>query len=142
MRRTSFLLASLLTLGLVACGGEDRLSREEFVEQADAICKEGNEELDRLGDELVAEGEQPTEEDLEEFIDQAVANVRGQLDEIEELSPPEDMEADVEELVDTARGELDDLEEAGPDAFTTGENPFEEANAQAAELGLEECAAD
>ncbi|MDQ3916526.1 MAG: hypothetical protein M3323_14545 [Actinomycetota bacterium] len=41
--------------------------------------------------------------------------------------------------IETARGELQDLEDAGADAITSGENPFEESNEKARELGLDEC---
>ncbi|MDQ3981092.1 MAG: hypothetical protein M3271_00250 [Actinomycetota bacterium] len=143
MRRYDAILLSLLIpLGLSACGGDDRLSEEEFVEKANAICAEGNEELDRVADELAGGGEQPSDEDLQEFVDTAVANIGGQLDEIEELSPPEDMEADVEDLLETGRSELADLEDAGVDALQSGENPFVESNAKAGDLGLTECAAE
>ncbi len=131
-------LSLLLVLAAAGCSGEDRLSEEEFVKQANAICAEGNEELESAADELVEDGE-PTEEDLEGLIDTAIDNVSAQLDEIEDLSPPEDMEADVEDLLETARSELQDLQDAGADAFTSGGNPFEESNEKARDLGLDEC---
>lgn len=137
-RRIVISLSLLLALVAAGCAGDDRLSKEEFVEQANAICEKGNDALEAAADELVQDGE-PSEEDLEDLIDTAVENVGSQLDEIEELSPPEDMEEDVEDLIETAREELQDLEEAGSEAFTSGGNPFEESNEKARELGLEEC---
>ncbi|HEV2755234.1 MAG TPA: hypothetical protein VG318_05595 [Actinomycetota bacterium] len=131
-------LSLLLLLAAAGCSGEDRLSEEEFVEQANAICAEGNEELESAADELV-EGGDPSEEDLEGLIDTAIDNVSAQLNGIEDLSPPEDMEADVEDLLETARAELQDLEDAGAEAFTSGEPPFEESNQKARDLGLDEC---
>jgi hypothetical protein len=137
-RRHLITLSLLLPVAAAGCSGDDRLSEEEFVKQANAICEEGNQELESAADELVEDGE-PSQEDLESLIDTAVDNVSAQLDEIEQLSPPEDMEGDVEDLIETARGELQDLQDAGADAFTSGANPFEESNAQARELGLDEC---
>jgi hypothetical protein len=143
MRRyVAILLSLLVPLGVTGCGGDDALTEEEFVEQANAICAEGNDELEEAASELTEGGEQPSEEDLQELIDTAVANIEGQLDEIEELSPPEDMEADVEDLLETGRSELADLEEAGTDSLESGENPFTGSNAKAEELGLTDCADD
>ena len=146
MRRASAILLSLLfALGGTACNSgsdENRLTEEQFVSQANAICTEGNAAIDEAVDEMVADGGSPSDEEAQELIDLILTNVRGQLDDIEELSPPEDLEADVDELISSARGEADALEEAGVAAIETGEPPFEESNAKAGELGLDACAED
>lgn len=147
MRRASAILLSLLfALGGVACSSgsdEDRLTEEEFVSQANAICTEGNAAIDEAVEEMVAEaGGSPSDVESQELLDVILTNVRGQLDDIEALSPPEDLEGDVEDLISTAREEADALEDAGVDSIESGETPFEESNAKAEELGLEACAED
>jgi hypothetical protein len=132
----------VLGLGLAACGDdEERLSQDEFVEQGQAICREGNEEIEALFADL-PQDEIPTEEELEPLFDDFVSNVRGQIDDIDELSPPEDIEDDVDAFVSDARDALDEVEDGGAEALLQeeGEDPFAEVNEQAAELGLSECA--
>lgn len=146
MRRTSAILLSLsFALGGVACSSgsdEERLTEEEFVSQANAICTEGNAAIDEVVEEMVAGGGAPSDEEAQKLLEVILTNVRGQLDDIEELSPPEDLEDDVDDLISSARDEADALEEAGVAAIESGEPPFAESNAKAGELGLEACAED
>ena len=146
------LLAVVATAVLLAagCGGDDdggggeRLTREEFVTQGNAICAAGNERLDAMFEELF-----PTEEDFadpdkqEEAKDNFVEDIQGQIDDVGELEPPEDMEADVEEFLDTAQEALDQVEEmSAEEFFGLEEDPFAEVSEQAEALGLTECADD
>lgn len=146
MRRASATLLSLLfALGGIGCSSgsdEDRLTEEEFVSQANAICTDGNAAIEEAIDEMVADGGSPSDEEAEELLDVILTNVRGQLDDIEELSPPEDLEGDVDDLLATARDEADALEDAGIAAIESGEPPFTESNEKAEALGLEACAED
>ncbi len=79
-----------LTLVLVAaCGGDDRLSREEYLARADAICTKYEEKLAELGrprsfEEAVAIG------------DEAIPLLRDGVDELKELEPPKELEARVD----------------------------------------------
>lgn len=141
MRRHLVIPFCLLLLAGAACSGDDTLSEEEFLKQANAICAEGNSELEAAADEVI-EGGDPSQEELEGLIDTAVDNVGAQLDEIEDLAAPEDLQGDVDDLIETARGELEKLEETGAEAFTSGEAPFAESNAKAEEIGLDDCADD
>ncbi len=141
MRRFVQLVAMLAVSGLIlaACGGDDdALSEEEFLEQGNAICAAGNERLEEAGAGF--SGEQPSPEELEAFLEILIDDVRGQLDDIEALSPPEELEEDVDELIESARGTIAEVEDAGPDALLSPEDPFAEENAMADEIGLTECA--
>lgn len=139
-------VALFAATALAACGdddaGGDRLSAEEWVEQAEAICQEADDDAEELfaelDDDIDAEafGEFATEELL--------PRVRQQIEDIGDLNPPEELEDDVEELLDTVRRVLDEVEEQAEDdpevLFNSDADPFEEVNELSAELGLVACA--
>jgi hypothetical protein len=130
-----------MTLALVACdGGEERLTEEEFISQANEACTEGNEEIQEAAGEIGASGQQPSEDQLEEFVGTIVDAIQGQIDDIEELNPPEDLEQDVDAMVEELQSSLDDLEGQGAAALQSQENPFADANEMAGDLGLTVCA--
>ena len=135
------LLGMTLTLTMAACdGGGERLTEEEFVSAANEACTEGNEEIQAAADEIGSSGQQPTEDQLEGFVDSIVDAIQGQIDDIDELNPPEDMEEDVDALVAELQSSLDALEEQGAEALRSEENPFTDANEIAGDLGLTVCA--
>lgn len=65
--------ASLAALAVSACGGDGALSKGEFIEQADDICEDIDEQIEDLGqpedregfEELVEEGTEITDDGLE-----------------------------------------------------------------------------
>ena len=146
IRRIATISAPLLLFVTVGCSDdEDRLSEEEFLEQGNAICAEGNDALDEAFEELeVGPDGQPSQEDVVAlFEDVLIPNVTEQLDELDALSPPEELEADVDALVEDGEAALDEISELieeDPEGFFEGEDPFEAVNAKAGELGLTECA--
>jgi hypothetical protein len=85
-RKVAAIVAAVLALGAAGCGGgdgggEDSLTRAEFVKQADAVCK-------RAQTLPAAEGERPT---LVEFGERTLASRRTMLARLEQLEPPEQM---------------------------------------------------
>jgi hypothetical protein len=143
MRRS--LWVSLITVSglvLASCGGQ-RLSREEFLQQGNQICSEGNARLDAAAEETfgdLTQDEKPSTEQLASFHTTLVSDVQGQIDDIAELKPPEELEADVDNLLQRAQGALDQVEQAGPQALLSEEDPFAEVNRLAGDIGLTECA--
>jgi hypothetical protein len=143
MLRRTMVAVALLTAGVLVAAGcgddEERLTEEEFLEQGNTACAEGNEEIEALFAEL-PQDEVPTEEQIEPLFDDLVDAVRGQVDAIDELSPPEELEDDVDQLVSDARDALEEIEDGGPSSLLSEDDPFAEVNEQAADLGLTECA--
>jgi hypothetical protein len=130
-------------LFLVSCGGGERLSREEFISQANAICSEGNAKIDAAAEEAfggLGPDERPSDEQLQGFYDTLVPEIQGQLDAIGGLNPPEDLEADVDNLLQVARSSLDRIKDGGPQVLLSEQDPFAEANQLAADIGLTACA--
>jgi hypothetical protein len=136
MRRLVVLVA-VAGLVFVGCGGDDeeRLSSAEFKTQANEICTEGSKELEeaakKFGDE------QPTDEELEQFLEEDFKpNINQQLDDLEELAPPEDVEEEFDEVIADARKILNGLD---ADDMTSEDDPFDEVNGRLNELGLNSC---
>jgi hypothetical protein len=139
--------STALTVG-AGCGGDggDRLSREELVSEADAICAEYEAELGALAEpESLA--------DFERLVQDAKPIVENGIESLQALNPPEDLEDEFEEWI--SRNEenvaaIEDLQEAVADrdeqriqeiVRQIDENE-QEADELAAEIGLEDCASD
>jgi hypothetical protein len=116
MERLLILAIVLLaaSLGVVAgCGGEERLSREEFSERLQSIDQRGGERWGRLAQRaadlkpdqpIPADVEQPMRE-LVEFQRQAAAELAG-------LNPPDEAQEEVEKLIAALRGRTEIFERA------------------------------
>lgn len=138
-------VSALLLLGAGCGDDEDRLSTEEFLEQGNAICEEGNEALDAAAEAIFGDEEPDVEAARAFFEDDVIPNVQGQIDDLRDLNPPEDLEDAVDELLDDGEAALDTLAatvEADPESIFSGEDPFADVNAQAEEIGLTACADD
>jgi hypothetical protein len=128
---------------LAGCGGEERLTKPEFVRQANAICAKYERRLDAIP--------QPRElRDVQSYIDRGVPLAKGELAELEELRPPERDEPAVERLLAQVEATISELERLGEaaaardrEAAQAAAARVEEAGARAAKLardyGLDEC---
>ncbi len=85
----------------VGCSGDDAPTQEEYVAQADEICREADEALDAVIEDSFGT-EQPSREEIAEFTtDEAVPNLEAQLEELRALTPPEGDEDTVNEIYDS-----------------------------------------
>lgn len=145
MRR--LLPVSLLLAGAVlACGGDDALSKEEFIAQGDAVC----EDFEQQGSDLEA----PTNiEEVPDYIDRAIAIATTTRENFGELSPPddgEDVHAALVEALDRGIAGLEEAKAAAEDrmdqgvidGLTEAGEAVEAANEQAREYGFEVCGGD
>lgn len=137
-------LVPAMMLGGVACGDdEETLTTEEFLDQGNAICETGTTEIDAAGEELFSAGEEPTPEQQTAFVEDTLAPlIQDQIDGIEELNPPEDLEDDVDQMLADVQTVLDGITDDPESLFGAEEDPFAEVNAQATEIGLTACAGD
>lgn len=148
MRASSVAVALMVVAvaSAAACGGGgggDRLTQEEYIAQADAICKDASDRIDALA-------EPQTKEETIEYLQEGRAIGEDQLASLRELSPPESIEARVEEaygLIEDQLALTEDLEQAVEDEdvaridelVAEGEAIDQQANAIAQEIGLQEC---
>lgn len=141
-------VASTMLLGAAACGGGggDRLSREELVEQGDAICVDF--------ENRVEEVQEPQDEgDIARYIDEVRPIVEEGADELDDLNPPEDLEDDYNRWIELNREGLDSFDELSSAAEEGDEQRMQEITADldgkqaeadrlAESIGFEECGAD
>jgi len=145
--RVNGLLAGALLGGILigACGsGEDRLTREEFVAQANAVCTASNQRVEQAAAaafSTLAEGQQPSREEMQAFIDILTTEVEDQLSDLRALAPPEDMQAQIDALLAEVQRALDEIKTKEPEqVLLSGEDPFAEASRLAGAAGLDACA--
>lgn len=163
MRRLWLLvpLAALLALA-AGCGGDGgggRLTKEELITQADAICREYDAKIEaeaRNLPQVDPTAANTSDEDLRKFgegIPKIVGIARDQVSELRDLSPPEDFEAGYEETMDELDEAIDELDEAGEamrdldrdgvkSHLAASEAKSDEADERAREYGFKECGSE
>jgi hypothetical protein len=146
-------LAGLAVLGAAALiagcgGGSDSLSADEFREQADAICAEGDEATDALTAPTTPDQVLP-------FLRTGLPITDEQRERIAALDPPDELQATFDEAQELNQQRRDLVQQA-VDRIEAGEDPEAvlreldpqldqlqaEARAKARELGLAVCGAD
>jgi hypothetical protein len=148
---TAAVAAAVLAALVAGCGGGDEttdetatLTKAEFLKQGNAICAEGNKEIEEGFEEFEEENglqnKQPTKAQLKEAIETIVLPaVSGQVEGIEQLGAPSGEEAKVEAITEAA-GEAVEKGEEDPASLTSEKaDPFARANKLANEYGLVKC---
>jgi hypothetical protein len=156
----------LLAMVAVACGDDDSdaLTKEDYIEQANAICAATNEEIDPLVEEFFGETFADVPQDtppgdvptiilaFDEFFDDVLTPAfEDQMEQLSALSPPEEdaemldqMFDDLEAGLAVVNATLDDAVAGDPaaiEAFSSGasEEQLNEANTAGREYGLTVC---
>lgn len=147
MRGALAVSVGVLALVVAGCGGSggggDRLSKEEFQSQANAIC-------DKYQKQLGALPEPQSIDDLPDAVSQALALIDRQIEEIGNLNPPQELQDDFDammEQADKTRDAANDLSQAAKDrdeqgiqdAIDQGQAASKEADKFASNLGLDAC---
>jgi hypothetical protein len=135
---------------LAGCGGGgdggERLSKDEWIEEADAICARADEEVGALT-------EPSTLDEIPEFTESASEISREALADLRALQPPEEDQATVDEMLDLVEQQIELGEQIGEAArdgdqeevqrLAAEAEPLEgEANEKARQYGLEDCGED
>lgn len=130
---------ALVVFGACSSG----LSKEEYIEQADAICAEADAKTQDIAPPKSAA-------ELEDFVNQAEEVTAKLLADLRELEPPEEGRETVEQMlkkIEEAMGYLPEIEEAARSRDTQQltavaqqlQSAASEANRLAQEYGLEKC---
>jgi hypothetical protein len=149
------MLGCVVAAGLIAagCGSDDNgnddsssstsgtgtdttasLSKAQWIEQADAICKESNDTI-----EAGSPGNDATSQEVDAYVtDTIVPAVQSQLDDIRALGTPTEEGDQADAIIQEAQTALDQLK-SDPTALSKGQDPFADANADAQAFGLKEC---
>lgn len=149
-KRAQVLAALIIAVALLAssCGGEERLSRSEYIAQGDAICTRTNEKFEQVFQDIP--GPQAKPEQIQTFLTRVVPIVEEIITGFEGLSPPEDLQDEQDEAVAELRKARDAIREASedPNKATTffqqaeEQDPLERANVIAREVGFKVCGAE
>jgi len=140
-------------IAMFGCGGgggsdtavaESSISKSQYVKQAEAVCKKGNEEMEADFAAFVREKEDvktPHESDYVELLEKVVApNVSTEVDELQELDVPQGDASKVEAIL-SAREESLTIAENEPKALIeNSKKVFGKASSLAGEYGLDDCA--
>ena len=127
-------------------GGGDRLSQEEFQQQADAICEKYDKKIQALGSP-----QSPA--DIPAYVQKGVPLLRQGIAELRALNPPADVEDNYNRMLDEtanaipAAEKLADAAEkndaaAVQDAIKEGQQADDVSDELATKLKLDRCAAD
>ncbi len=158
-KRLIVLLAGVLALAIAAagCGSSDdstdtdtasvdvTITKKQLIAQGDAICKQGNEEIeegfDRYAEENdIPKDQEPSDEQGVEIVETVlVPNLTTQAELIRGLGAPEGDEEQVEELVDSLDEAIETAEDDPEALFNEDTDPFGDVNGQAQEYGFSEC---
>jgi len=120
------------------------LTKAEFIKQGDAICEQGNDQLEDEADEFAEDNDvdtsNPTEEQQEEVIVTVVGPaLQSQADELSGLGAPEGEEDKVTAIVEALEAGAQELEDDPGSLLESGAEPLEEANKLATEFGFKTC---
>lgn len=153
-KRVIALLAALTALALIVagCGSSggstdttSSLTKAEFVKKGNAICAEGNEEIEEGVEKFAKEHginqkQPPTKaqytEVAEEVLLPAVSN---QVEGIRGLGLPSEGEEEADKVLKAAEKGIEEAEEDPSSLATEGGGPFAEANKLARKFGLTKC---
>jgi len=127
-------------------GGGDRLSQEEFRQQANAICEKYDKKIQALGSP-----QSPA--DIPAYVQKGIPLLRQGIAELRALNPPADVEDDYNRMMDAtakaipAAEKLADAAEkndaaAVQDAIKEGQQADDASDELAAKLKLDRCAAE
>ncbi len=154
-RNLTSLAACALAIGLIAagCGSSNdnststsSLTKAQWIAKADAICQQGNQEINTAGKQLFGNQQAPpSQADQEKFAsDTLVPNIQKQIDDIRALGAPSGDEDQVNAILDAAQKGVDQAK-ANPSLLTeqgSGQDPFAGANKLATQYGMKVCGQD
>jgi hypothetical protein len=140
-------LAAVTALVVAGCGGggddstsTSSLAKPAWIAKADAICKQGNQEIEQAANEQFGkQDQQPTDEQIQQFATQtALPSTQSQVDKIKALGAPSGDEDQVNHILDTVQADIDKAKSAGHIENST----FADGNALAKQYGLKVCGQD
>ena len=145
MRVSAAALVGVFVLLATGCGGGGgaRLSEQEFQTQANAICAKYEKQLKAIGSPASIE-------EIPALVDQALAILDKEIEEVSALNPPEELQSDFDEMLaatdrtKAAAAHLSEAAKAGDQAavqkaLEEGNAASKDADELAANLGLDDC---
>ena len=152
-KRVIVLFAGVMAIAAVAagCGSSDddstetALTKQQFIAQADAICKQGNKEIEE-GFESFAEendipkNQEPNKAQGKELVETVlVPSIDSQSEEIRALGAPRGDEDEISAMLDSLDEAVEEAEEDPEALFAAKSDPFGKPNELAQNYGLKVC---
>lgn len=125
--------------------GSSSLTKAELIKQGDAICKQGNEDVEGEANEFAKENgidvNKPSTSEQEEVVSEVIGPaIMRQAEKIAELGAPSGEEEEVEAIVAAVEAGAEEAEqEPGSILNGKGGGPFAEANKLASAYGFKVC---
>ena len=119
------------------------LSEKQWKQRANAVCKQTNKQLDKIGNEVFAglgRDEEPSPEQTAAFAQQFVPVINDAIASIDALDEPKSLKSDVRKFKAAARAAVAAVEADPTSAFTGQRDPFAKVDKIAKKLGPKECA--
>jgi hypothetical protein len=137
------LLMAVLSAGIVAVGcggGDDNLTKAQFIDQADAICKKGNQRINAGAKEVFTSKQEPSKAGRKTFATETlIPDIQGQVDDVRALNEPSADEDQVNAFLDSAQAELD--KGKNDPLYMTSDKSFSGTNKLGKQYGFKVCAA-
>jgi hypothetical protein len=118
------------------------LTKSEFLAKGNAICKKGNQAINKAAHQQFSKGQKPRASQVQDFVTKTVIpNIQQQITGIKNLPPPSGDEAQVTKIVDDAQASLDKAKQ-NPSLLAGGgkQDPFKQVNKETKAYGLTACA--
>lgn len=135
--------ACLLMLAFAGCGGSDdeEITKAEFIDRADAICKENTEERSAAATAFIEEhkGEPPKSAAEEVVLEVALPAVQEELDGLSDLPKPAGEEERIEAILVALERGIERVEADPEKATQRSLGWFREFETLAIEYGFDEC---
>ena len=131
-------LGSLACVVWAGCGGEQPLSKAEYVKQADAVCAKSNKAIEEAGKRL-GNG-RPDEAAVEKFVkEDVIPMTEKRVADLRDLAVPEGDAEKLDKIYDSLDEALKKVEGDPIAIIKSGKDPFEDAGKQAADYGMKVC---
>jgi hypothetical protein len=129
MARLLLILTFALSTALAGCGGDDdggggggggggeEMTQEEFVSEANKICREGSEKINAKSEEIQQKIQEAgadveaQQKALAEVLEDTAKEYDPYLDQLGDLNPPEDIQADWDKFLDGINAAFDKIPE-------------------------------
>ena len=139
-----FATALAVTLFMLGCGGDSAsISKAEFIKQAEAACKKGEESIQKDFKAFVTRYEsaaKPTKAELAALVNAAFSGtIEAEVRELRAIEIPSGDEEQVEALIDARAESLKKAEAEPEEAIADSEKVFGKASRLAKQYGLKAC---
>lgn len=130
---------------LASCSDDERLTAEQFVARANAVCAESDEKLQEAFEEEFAGETPPTGRQMQAVLKRVAPIAEGTVRRLKDLEPPENLEGRFDDALEKADDAIAVVRKGASSpaeaeaVFSSDEDPFEQANKGFESVGVTTC---